>query len=419
MAKTIEELIKKYQAVYYLEDTSIIPLVCASVLSNRMPGDPIWLMIVGGSSSGKSEILNCIMSLPFVFQVSTLTPNTLLSGASVKGKEASLLLRIPRTSVIVMKDFTTILSMTKEDQQAIMAQFREVYDGLLTKSTGRGEDIVWKGKINLLAGVTEKIHAMDGQFAGMGLRTLSYSLPEQDRIKTTRRAAKIASNLKEYREKMKEEFAEYINTMLPHIGAVKDDIDEEISNKIVTVANFASAARSPVEKTWKGDIGLVLAPEMPMRISNQLHLLAKVFIVMNGGTMAPNYEKILYKMALDSIPKGRRMALQELAHYKNVTTKGIATKLGYPTSSVKPWLEEINALGMCTRELHGGSQGDKWQLKEEFREIMHVFDHISKVDEDLVDEDLRDSDEADEKSFGEFDQPNIDEAMESDEYKNL
>ena len=200
MAKSIEELIKKYSDIYYLEDTNIIPLVCAAILSNRMPGDPIWLMVVGGSSSGKSEILNCIMGLPFVFQVSQLTPNTLLSGASVKGKEASLLMRIPRTSVIVMKDFTTILSMTKEDQQSIMAQLREVYDGLLSKSTGRGEDIVWKGKINLLAGVTEKIHAQDGQFAGMGLRTLSYSLPEQNRKKTTQRAARIASHIKEYRE---------------------------------------------------------------------------------------------------------------------------------------------------------------------------------------------------------------------------
>jgi hypothetical protein len=419
MSKTIEELTKKYKSIFYLEDDSVIPLVAAVVLSNRMPGDPIWCMLVGGSSSGKSEVLNCIMGIPFVHQVSTLTPNTLLSGASVKGKEASLLLRIARTSIIVMKDFTTILSMTKEDRQSIMAQFREVYDGLLTKPTGRGEDLMWQGKITLIAGVTEKIHAMDGQDSSMGLRTMSYSLPEQDRRKTTKRAAQIAGHIKEYREELKKDFKEYIDTMIPFVGEMKDDIPEAISDKIVTVSDFAASARSPVEKTWKGDVGLVLAPEMPMRISNQLHLLARVFIAMSGGVMPPQYEKILYKIALDSIPKGRRMALKELAHYASVTTKGVATKLGYPTGSVKPWLEEINALGMCFREIKGGSQGDKWILKDEFREIMHIFDHVDKVEHDLVDEDVAQGDEETEKAFGEFDKVNVDEAMASDEYKDL
>lgn len=406
MAKTIEELIEKYQKIYYLEDTSIIPLVCATVLSNRMPGDPIWLMIVGGSSSGKTEIINCITGIPkIVNELSTLTPNTLLSGASVKGKEASFLLRIPRQSIIVMKDFTTILAMTKEDQQAIMAQFREIYDGKFTKSTGRGEDIKWSGKINLIAGVTEKIHAMENQFAGMGLRTLSYSLPEQDRIKTTKRASQIASRLGEYREELKKEFQEYIDIMMPIMGTLTVDINDDISNNIVAVADFATRSRSPVEKTWKGDVGLVLAPEMPMRMSNQLHLMAKVFMSMNGGVLAPEYEKILYKIAMDSIPKGRRMALKIMAHYNSVTTKGVAVELGYPTGSVKPWLEEINALGICSREIKGGNQGDVWMIKPQYRELMKIFDYIDQIDKDLVDENLAESDAQAEEDFKNFDIP--------------
>jgi len=417
MAKTIEELIEKYKSVYYLEETSVIPLVCATILSNRMPGDPLWIMLVGGSSSGKSEVLNCVMGIPFVFQVSTLTPNTLLSGASVKGKEASLLLRMPRSAVICMKDFTTILSMTKEDQQSIMSQFREVYDGLFSKSTGRGEDIVWKGKINLIAGVTEKIHVMESQFSGMGQRTLNFSLPEQDRIKTTHRASKIASSIKDHRDMLKLEFKEYIDLMLPVMGTLKCEVPEDISYNIVLVSSFATLARSPVEKTWKGDVGLVLSPEMTMRMSNQLHLLAKVFMSMNDGTLPKDYEKILYKIAMDSIPKGRRMALKELAHYNNVTTKGMATKLGYPTASAKPWLEEINALKICDRDTGGGSKGDKWTLKPQFREMMKIFDHIEKVDEDLKEDDVPEPE--DDKLFASFDMSNIDDVLKSEEWNDL
>jgi ABC-type lipoprotein export system ATPase subunit len=96
MAKDINKLISEYQAIYYLEDTAIIPLLCAVVLSNRMMGDPVWLMVVGGSSSGKTELLNMITGIQkYVTEISMLTSNTFLSGMKAgKGGEPSLLLRI-------------------------------------------------------------------------------------------------------------------------------------------------------------------------------------------------------------------------------------------------------------------------------------------------------------------------------------
>jgi len=268
----------------------------------------------------------------------------------------------------------------------------------------------------LIAGVTEKIHVMESQFSGMGQRTLNYSLPEQDRIKTTHRASQIASAIKEHREMLKIEFTEYINTILPQMSSVDSELPPEVSFNIVLVSNFATLARSPVEKTWKGDVDLVLAPEMPMRMSNQLHLLAKVFMTMSGGTLTKDYEKILYKIAMDSIPKGRRMALKELSHYNNVTTKGMATKLGYPTGSVKTWLEEINALKICDRDTGGGSKGDKWTIKASFREMMKIFDHIEKVDEDLKEDDVFVDDD---KAFAEFDMSKVEDVIKSSEWKDL
>jgi hypothetical protein len=330
-----------------------------------------------------TELLNILSKVPFVFQLSTLTPNTFLSGMRLKGKETSFLLRIPKTSVITMKDYTSILSMSSDDQQEIMSQLREIYDGKYTKSTGQGDDIVWRGKITLLAGVTEKIFAMEAKFSGMGLRTLSYCLPLQDRIKTAKAAAKNASKIKEIREELEDEFLEYVNLMIPIIAEFQGEVPENISDNIIALADFASGVRSPVEKAWNGDVDLVLAPEMPMRISNQIHLLCKVFMAMNAGVLLPEYEKILYKIALDSIPKGRRMALSQMTKYEYVTTKSLAIELNYPVDTVRKWLVELNALKICDRSINGGNQGDKWTLRHTYRDIMSKYDSIEPTKEVL------------------------------------
>jgi hypothetical protein len=389
MAKDIKKLISEYQAIYYLEDTSMIPLLCAVTLSNRMPGDPVWCMFVGGSSSGKTELLNMTTGLNydadnyragFVSELSMLTSNTFLSGMKTSKKgEPSLLLRLPRTAVLMMKDFTTVLSMNKDEQQAIMGQFREVYDGKMAKATGNGSNITWEGKITLIAGVTEKIHVMESRFSGMGTRAIQYTLPAQDSIKTAQRSAKIRHGIKESREHMKAEFKEYIEHMIPLVVSSNYELPEDVSMRLLHIADFASLVRSPVERNYKGEVEYVLSREMPMRMSNQLHTLGSVFMAMEAGVILPEYENILYKIGLDSMPKGRRLVLRVLAINGSAKTKEVAAAIGYETETTRKWLEDLSVLDICKREVNeGGARGDNWVLKKEYRDIMSMYDDLNK-----------------------------------------
>lgn len=386
--KTIKTLIAAYQKHFYIEDTSAIPLVCAVVLGNKMKGDPIWLTLIGGSSSGKTELINAICGLDFVYQLSTLTSNTLLSGMKPrKGQETSLLLQMQRNAIIVMKDFNTLISMNKDDQQAIMGQLLQVYDGEMVKSTGTGDSIKWKGKIGFVAGVTENIHIFQARYSGLGSRFMNFTLPSPDRIKTAKRSAEIAKNKKEIREEIREAFSEYIQEMIPVVSERDDTIPDEVSEKIIKTADFSALARSPVARDFQGRMELVMSPEMPMRISDMIHLVGRTFMAMEDGQLLPEYEKILYKCCLDSIPKGRRLALQVLTEYDSITTKGLAIRLGYSTERCRMWLEELNVLGICDRDTQGGSRGDKWVLKEEYRGLMELYDGVKKAGEALEGED--------------------------------
>jgi len=109
--KKIEEVIDLYRSVYYLKDkdTDMIPLIIAIVVQSKLEGKPVGVWLVGGSSAGKTALIDALGDLPFVREISMLTENTLLSGAVVKGQETSLLKIIgEKGGVITFKDFTTM-----------------------------------------------------------------------------------------------------------------------------------------------------------------------------------------------------------------------------------------------------------------------------------------------------------------------
>ena len=70
---SFQELKNEYKKVFFLEDGGCIDLAVATVLSTYMKGDPIWTMIVGPSSGGKSELVNVFGSLEWVHPISDMT----------------------------------------------------------------------------------------------------------------------------------------------------------------------------------------------------------------------------------------------------------------------------------------------------------------------------------------------------------
>jgi hypothetical protein len=257
---------------------------------------------------------------------------------------------------------------------------REIFDGYYTKQTGTGKDLVWKGKINFLGGVTEKIYMMDAKYGGMGTRAVNFQMAHSDRKKTTKRAIDNGSNIDVIREEMKKAFSEYINYMVTQIPNLpKEPLDPEIEHSIIEVADFAALARSATERDYKGNLKLTQSSEMPMRIAKQMSGLYDAFRLIGGGKLSQQLEKILYKIGFDSIPMGRRMTLFELAKYGCRSTSKIATGLNYPTATVSEWLEDLNVLGLCSRDRSGENT---WTLKEEYRDL--IIKHIGIVKEDFT-----------------------------------
>ena len=81
-AITREDVLEAFTSTLWLPDTGIVDITLGTVAGNRMAGTPIWTLLVGAPSSGKTVMLDAIRGLPETYEVDTFTEAGLLSGAS-------------------------------------------------------------------------------------------------------------------------------------------------------------------------------------------------------------------------------------------------------------------------------------------------------------------------------------------------
>src|SRR5262245_60249041 len=119
--RPIDEVIEVFGRWLILKDPTPLYAVFGAVAANLLDGDPVWLGLIAPPSSAKTEILNSLSKLPDVVQVSSLSPASFLSATAKKerGNDATggLLAQIGKFGIIVLKDFTTMLSLRPEANQ--------------------------------------------------------------------------------------------------------------------------------------------------------------------------------------------------------------------------------------------------------------------------------------------------------------
>lgn len=371
-----------------LEDRMIVRLLCATVTANRMPQlDPTWLFVISNSSGGKSELLSAMSYANGCWEQDNLTSKTFISGATRGGVETSLLHRLPKTSpILVFKDLTLLLDKDPKETAEIFSQLRLIYDGKLTASFGTGEDIKAEIHMGLIAGTTTAIEDTSAKQASMGQRAIRYVMKQPGRKEVTRRIMK-SRNEKGMRTKMGEAFKYYLDKVVVVPKEIPDLPDETIED-IVNLADMATSARSSVKRKEydrNNRIERKDLPEMPGRMAKQLKNLGHAMMAMNNGPLLPIDNKILYQLALDSIPSGRKEVMMAATRYSKVDLKSLAVDLKLPDDSVKIHLDDLIALDIMVKE-KGFYSSFTYHLRQDFRELIAKFENIEMTNNVLQEE---------------------------------
>lgn len=374
----LEECVETFRKWLHLPDVGTLYITLASVVANLTSGDPVWLLIVGPPGGGKTETLNPLPALDYVHPTATLTVAALLSGTPKKevenGSKGGLLRVIGDFGIIVLKDFTSVLSMHREARAEILAALREIYDGEWTRhvGTGGGRTLHWSGKVGLIAGCTGTIDSHHAVMGSMGERFILYRLPTIDGD----HQADVALDHVGEEATMRAELAAVVGKVLAGVDTdgPRPVLTAEDKDRLNRLANVATRCRSAIERDgYSREIELIPEPEAPARF-------ARVLLLLRNGLLAIGVDdvtawQVLTKAALDSMPAIRRQALDVIvngpwrpgANYpydNNPGTGDIARSAGYPERTMLRALEDLEAHGVVKRWRQASNYPWQWSLTD-------------------------------------------------------
>lgn len=274
--KNLEYIHTLYKNLLHIENTDRIDVVLATAISNRLPGIPLWLILVGPSGDMKSVQLNSIRGED-VYVLHNLTSKTLVNGYTKKEKFPDLAPKLDK-KIIIIPDMAQILKLPPNEKGELWGQLRDLYDGFAGKCSGMGADTKYEGlKVTLLAGSTPSI---DGQILvhqDLGTRELIYRTEgNKNKQKVMDKCFENEESEKKIGEDLQKETIEFLSK----INVVRQDIPQKVLDEIKNIAIYVTFMRSSAEfDNYTNELRNIVYPEEPTRIAKQLK---RMYVCLKG-----------------------------------------------------------------------------------------------------------------------------------------
>ena len=369
----IEEIRIAYKKWLHLPDTSIIDFIYAVCIANRMEGDPLWAFMVAPSGGTKTELCMSLSDAKCIECISTLTSKTLVSGTAMGGTDPSLIPKL-NGKILVVKDFTTILTANPLEREAIFGVLRDAYDGEFTKGFGNGITRKYKSKFGIIAGVTPAIEKYVEDNAALGERFIRYKMPlgktREARLEYLRRAVANTNQENGMRAELRIMSkqvlaAKYENTIV---------IPQEIGDAILSAAQWLATIRGVVTRDkFSKDVLHKPFIELGTRVAKQLNKLLIGICLIRGIEKATQEElDIILRCARDTAPTMPE-ELVALIHKQGraLTGNECAEAIRMPSIITGRVLEDLTMVGALKKERVNALQY-QFNLHDEFAEVIQL-----------------------------------------------
>lgn len=365
-------------------DYDIVDIVGATIVANRLPGEPMWLAIVGPSASGKTEIVRALEGLERVHPLDRITPSTFVSGYRVAGKQRGkpkqfgLLAKMSdgEPHVLVIEDFSLIFGKRRDTRGEVMADLRKLFDGRYVAPFGNDVYFEWRGKVGVIACSTGVYDREMGAQSKFGDRFLVVRSSTGDAIHSAERAGRNSSDSQKMRRELKEAFSGIDSLKLPEKSP---DLSLDARTLISRLTAFVARARTLVPRDeYKREMEALPEIEGTGRMSAQLHQLLRALMVYREKEVVTEEEiEVIERVAFGTIPSLRLRVMEQLdvkMGTKIGSIQGIPHSVLYRTLQDLVMLELVEWVhdsGHPTRGAYKPSEEWKaffWHLKQKVKD---------------------------------------------------
>jgi hypothetical protein len=333
-------------------DLGALNVVMCAAAAEKLSGDPPWVLVVGGSGAAKTETVAPLTGAGAVC-VSTITGEAaLLSGTPAKSRAkhatGGLLRKIGGSGLLVIKDFTSILSMNRDTRAMVLAALREIYDGHWTRNVGTdgGFTLTWHGRLVVIGAVTTAWDAAHQVVSTMGDRFVLVRLRTGDHRRAAGRQAMInVGDEVQMRSRLAEVTGKLLAGAAAYISAEPEPgLTETEMGSLLGLADVVTRARTPVERDYQGNPAFAHGLEMPTRFAKQLVQIARGGLLLGlGRDTAMN---VAARCCHDTIPPLRRVVLADIAANPDSFTPDVVDRVQIPKTTVDRTLQELQMLGL-------------------------------------------------------------------------
>ncbi len=349
-------------------DPDLLDVVLGTVMAHRLEGDPVWVFIIGAPGDGKTEMIRALQGDSTIYMLSSLKPAALISGfQNDDGSDPSLLPKL-NGKVLIVKDFTTVLSLPSEARKEILGILRDAYDGQSSKAFGNCERS-YVSRFGMLAAVTPAIEKFWGVSQQLGERFLRFRLQSAGRVSKVNRALSNTNS----ESTMRAELTRAVLGVLAQSGR-SATVPEEMSLRLTHLSDLVSRARSEVARDSRGTIEFLPTPEVGTRIAKALKKLAIGIALARGlDVVDEDIFRIVIRVAIDCIPSMRANLLRALWELRDgfQPTGKIADAAVVGADTARVWLEDLRLLEIAERYTPTPNQ-HSWRLRADFVESMNL-----------------------------------------------
>ncbi len=341
MPPTFNDIEAKYKTLMNISQDPLLLRICfSSFLSNFVKGPPVWVIIIGPASSGKTEMITVFEESDRAHVVSSITPASLLT---FQNKEASLLYAA-NNKVIIIKDMSTITQADKTEKGLLYGYLRDAYDGSFRRVSGAGV-LEWEGKIGFLGAGTPIMESQTDFSSMLGERFLYIRMRPQPVDPTMDLIFKTGNT---GRENLRKSIHDDVKDLVDNWVFKKHTMPNNIYLLLKEVAVAIASARSIIIRDYRDDSIMFPAEcyESPIRISNALMRICMT--AYSIGSTDDHVEEMLYRFMADSIPLTRFRILRHLLEKKNngLRTGEIVKGVRLSERKVRRDVEDMRLLGL-------------------------------------------------------------------------
>lgn len=380
--KLLRKAERRVRDILYMPDPDPTRFTLAIDATTDLENDPVWGLVVGGSSMGKTELIRALDTNRVLKEFSVAGLLSSVSGGKGKPRKPSGLLADVgdgKKSLITIWDMSSILGMSDHRQRAdVLSTLRDMYDGAVSRDL-YGMPVAWHGKVTLVGGATHAIDVYAAFNDKLGTRWLMLRLPEPPpaaELMMTDFVQQSQDRIDEYRASVKDAFravSEAAQERAPTFSP-----NAKTSETIREFSVVCAHGRAAVSRSSYGAREILGSADVegPGRVHKELLLLwqgARAIGLTSSEAVA-----LCRRVAQDTMPRTRAAIMHKVVEHNNnggVTAAQAAKwcQLDYKVASRS--MEDLGAAGLLDspymHENPDTARGmpNPWSLTDKYRQM--------------------------------------------------